>query len=412
MADGKFINTEIVNELDAIVDSFKQERLPNPFYNFNTSKGTTVTYYNVDMQNYPLDTVTGMQYASVGPLTNAKYNKIEKFVLYGLEKVLVTLADTDDGTEGEEISGDAIVLPNTIHPYAGDFFTIDHAKEKVLFRVIDAQSDTFENGANVYQINYKLEHNSNELIEKFNIGTESTFLLNNVGTQYNSVIENKVYQHIGRIEETCTCMRKYYKKIFYDDRVQALIFSNSANKFYDSYLTEFVKKNGLISSRGDYLYLEHQLSLPKTFELDYDRTFFYCIEHKSSKKFKNSSRLCFGELIDNKYDVFANRAEPYLQMNYSMNLEGVPQSISPGLVFEIFDAPLLEGIANDKLFGDDILSDVIIKYFNDHDITEDDLDALDVYDYMDNAMQFYYVPIVIFILEYYIKALMGRQANI
>ena len=227
MADGKFINTEIVNELDAIVDSFKQERLPNPFYNFNTSKGTTVTYYNVDMQNYPLDTVTGMQYASVGPLTNAKYNKIEefagkavdkynkieKFVLYGLEKVLVTLADTDDGTEGEEISGDAIVLPNTIHPYAGDFFTIDHAKEKVLFRVIDAQSDTFENGANVYQINYKLEHNSNELIEKFNVGTESTFLLNNVGTNYNSVIENKVYQHIGRIEETCTCMRKYYKKM-------------------------------------------------------------------------------------------------------------------------------------------------------------------------------------------------------
>ena len=197
MADGKFINTEIVNELDAIVDSFKQERLPNPFYNFNTSKGTTVTYYNVDMQNYPLDTVTGMQYASVGPLTNAKYNKIEKFVLYGLEKVLVTLADTDDGTEGEEISGDAIVLPNTIHPYAGDFFTIDHAKEKVLFRVIDAQSDTFENGANVYQINYKLEHNSNELIEKFNVGTESTFLLNNVGTNYTLQVELKVRTGAG-----------------------------------------------------------------------------------------------------------------------------------------------------------------------------------------------------------------------
>ena len=209
------------------------------------------------------------------------------------------------------------------------------------------------------------------------------------------------YLNIRR--KICMIQRKYYKKIFYDDRVQALIFSNSANKFYDSYLTEFVKKNGLISARGDYLYLEHQLNLPKTFELDYDRTFCYCIEHKSSKKFKNSSRLCFGELIDNKYDIFANRAEPYLQMNYSINLEGVPQSISPGLVFEIFDAPLLEGIANDKLFGDDILSDIIIKYFNDHDITEDDLDALDVYNYMDNAMQFYYVPIVIFILEYYIR---------
>ena len=41
MADGKFINTEIVNELDTIVDSFKAERLPNPFYNFNSSKGVT-----------------------------------------------------------------------------------------------------------------------------------------------------------------------------------------------------------------------------------------------------------------------------------------------------------------------------------------------------------------------------------
>ena len=411
MADGKFINTEIVNELDTIVDSFKAERLPNPFYNFNSSKGTTVTYYNVDMNNYPLDTVTGMQYASIGPLSNTKYNKIEKFVLYGLEKVLVTLADTDDGTEGEEISGDAIILPNTIHPYAGDFFTIDHAKEKVLFRVIEAQSDTFENGANVYQINYKLEHNSNELIEKFNVGVESTFVLNNVGTQYNSVIENKKYNIIQRIEETCSCMRQYYKSIFYNDRVQSLIFTNSANSFYDSYLTEFVKKNDLLSERHDYLYLEHQLNLPKTFTLDYSRTFFTCIEEKSSRKFKNSSRMCFGELIDSKTNIFSNRPEPYLQMNYSYNLEGVPQSISPGLVFEIFDAPLLEGIANNKLFGDDILSDLIIKYFNDIEVTEEDLDSLDTYDYKDNAMQFYYVPICIFILEYKIKELMKIKAN-
>ena len=98
---GKFINTEIVNTLDAVTNSLK-DRLSNPFYNFNQEKGTVVTYYNVDLNNMPVDTVTGMEYASTGKLTNMKYNKVNNFVLYGLERILVTINNTDEGTEAEE----------------------------------------------------------------------------------------------------------------------------------------------------------------------------------------------------------------------------------------------------------------------------------------------------------------------
>lgn len=407
---GKFINTEIVNSLDSIVNSFK-DRLANPLYNFNQEKGTVVTYYNTDLANLPLDTVTGMQYSSIGNLSTTKYNKISNFVIYGLERVAITINNTEDGTEAEEISGDAIILPNTIHPYVGDFFTIDMAKEKCLFRVIDAQSDTFDNDANVWQIRYQLEHWNNEELEKYNIGNESHFVMTNVGTQYNPVILDSIYHTIETLEEILDGMREYYVAVFFSNRVNSLIFSANGNRFYDSYLTEFVIRNKLLESRKDFIMLQHQIDLPDTFSLDYSRSFFYIVESKKIKKFRSFRSTAFGELIDSKVNIFSTRPEPYLSMNYMKDATRIINTVTPGLVFEIFDKELIHNILTGEKFENDILSNIIIKYFNDEILTEDDIEHLDNINFKDNIQLFYYVPVAMYIIEAYIKQLMLKEAN-
>lgn len=405
---GKFTNMEIINNIDTIT-SLANDRLNNPFYSFNNSKGTVVTYYNTDINNMPLDNVTGLEYRHKGKYSNCKYNKISKFVLYGLDRMPVTLEDTEEGQQAQEISGEAIILPNTITPYPGDFFVIDHIKDKILFKVIDAQSDTFNNGANVWQIQYKLDDVSNKELETYNIGKKYIFLLNNNGTSYNSIIEENEFNIIRNLEELSDNMREYYKSIFYNDRVQSLIVSANNNKFYDSFLTEFIIKNKLLEDKNNYLYLAHQLSTPKTFSLDYSRSFFYCIEEKNIDKLKRIDTVAYGELIDNKTSIFSTRYEPYLKMTY---IKGkISDTFAKGLIFEIFDEDLIYHIQNNKLYGNDILADIIIKYFNDENITEEDYEKLDIINYSDNIVLFYYVPIAIYILEYYIKKLMSNKVN-
>lgn len=407
---GKFINTEIVNTLDAVTNSLK-DRLSNPFYNFNQEKGTVVTYYNVDLNNMPVDTVTGMEYASTGKLTNMKYNKVNNFVLYGLEKILVTINNTDEGTEAEEISGDALILPNTIHPYAGDYFVINTLKEPALFRVTDAQSDTFDNGSNVWEIKYMLEHVGTDEIEQFNVGTTSQFLMTNVGTAYNCVVLDSAYETISQIEDILGGMREYYRAVFYNTRVNSLIFTANNNRFYDSYLTEFVIRNKLLEERGNYIYIQHQVAVPKTFDIDYSRSFFHVLETKNMKKFRTCLTVAYGELIDSKVNIFSTRQEPYLNMVYSPDVQKLINTMTPGLIYEIFDKPLIANIINNEKFGNDILSDLIIKYFNDEDIDQDDLDQLDMIQYKDNIQLFYYVPVAMYILEGIVKKLLSKQAN-
>lgn len=405
---GKFTNTEVVNNIEAIT-SFGNERLKNPFYSFSNNKGTVVTYFNTDISNMPLDTVTGLEYKYIGPDSNKKYNRIKNFVIYGFERLEVTMEDTEMGQEASEISGNAIILPNTITPYPGDYFIVDQMQDKVLFKVIDAQSDTFDNGANVWQIQYKLDRINSKEIES-NIGKEEVFILNNNGTQYNCVIEADDYEIIKSLEDLSSNMIEYYKSIFYNERVQSLIVSANNNKFYDSYLTEFISRNKLLTGNGkDFLYIAHQLAVPKTFSLDYDRSFFHVVEEKDMKKLKRIYTVAYGELIDNKTSIFSTRSEPYLNMVYMR--ESISDTFAKGLIFEIFDEDLLAHIQNDELYGDDILADVIIKYFNDEYITYEDIDKLDIINYSDNIVLFYYVPIVIYILERYIKELLSPQLN-
>ena len=75
------------------------------------------------------------------------YWEIKDFMIYGIEQIAVQMTNDDFGPTASEIEGEAIILPNTIIPYVGDYFNIDYTDEKLLFRITDATPDTLENGS-------------------------------------------------------------------------------------------------------------------------------------------------------------------------------------------------------------------------------------------------------------------------
>ena len=68
----------------------------------------------------------------------------------------------------------------------------------------------------------------------------------------------------------------------------------------------------------------------------------------------------------------------------------------------IVSPELLEKIKSNQYYDNSILN-IVIKYFNDIIIDEDDLNMLEYLDYSDNLTLFYYIPAVIYILEQYVE---------
>ena len=120
---GKFINTEHRDNIDSLVVGLK-DILKNPYYKWNDKSGTAVVYFNQNKEATTLDEASKLYYADIGINSPIKYNMIEDFMLYGIEQIAISMENGDFGPEASEISGEAIILPNTITPYPGDYFHI------------------------------------------------------------------------------------------------------------------------------------------------------------------------------------------------------------------------------------------------------------------------------------------------
>ena len=181
---GKFSDTKYVSTIDNLVDSTKN-KLNNPYYIFNDKKPTKVTYFAQDIEKSTLDEASGLYESNMGDGSPFKFNKIKDFIMYGLDRIAADYDLNDNGIESNPITGEAVILPNTITPRPGDYFHIGYIKEKNLFIVNSVSIDTLDSGANIYKIEYALcaENRSIESIEK-QVDDSFNFVVNNSGTDF------------------------------------------------------------------------------------------------------------------------------------------------------------------------------------------------------------------------------------
>lgn len=396
---GKFINTEHRDNIDNLVVGLK-DILKNPYYKWNDKSGTKVTYFNQNKEASTLDQSTKLYYADMGLESPIKYNIIEDMLIYGIEQIAISMENDEFGPQASEISGDAIVLPNTIIPYIGDYFKISYTEENTLFRVIDVTPDTLENGANIYKIQYKLESSHMEDIME-DIADRYNMIVNNVGTGFNTIIRHESYNMIKVLDQVLFNLRTYYKSIFYKERVQTFIFLYNNNRFYDPYMIEFLRENKILDGGEEYVYLTQQMKLTPLFPINYNKSFFKLLEEKDLNRLHCYEYRGIGEYIDDPLSIFQTRLENYFSISYKIPDMGVSG------ILPCFKDELIDAIENNHLLqGEDSIYNIIIKYFHDEKITQEDIDNLDYIDYSDNIFIFYAIPCIIYCLERFVKSLL------
>jgi len=401
---GKFINTEHRDNIDNLVTGLK-DILKNPYYKWNDKSGTSVVYYNQNKEASTLDDASKLYYADIGIDSPIKYNIIEDMIIYGIEQIAISMENGDFGPEANEISGEAIILPNTIIPYVGDYFNIIYTDENLLFRVTDATPDTLETGANIYKIQYTLETTQlDKVIEEENIEDKYNMLINNIGTGFNTIIRHESYDMIKKLDQILYNLRVYYKSVFYKERVQTFVFLYNNNRFYDPYMIAFLKENKILSGDEGYIYLTQQTKVSELFPMKYSKTFFRCLETKDIDKLRYYEHRGMAEYISDPLSIFQTRLENYFEVKHEIS------DIDDVGILPCFSDDLINAIEDHKLLeGNCALYNIIIKYFWNDKITQDDITTLELIDFSDNIVIFYAIPCIIYCIERFIKSLITTQ---
>ena len=410
------LNVTHTQMTQSLVD-FQMKKLKNPFFLFNDKKGLPVEYYNLNTTQSQLDQGLKIPYANIGPESPLRFNLVHDFYLFGMERISVQLENGEMGIEGSEISGEAIILPDTIRPYPGDYFTINMTKKKYLFQVRSATIDTLENGGNYYRIDYKLEYLSDDRLKPL-VVNEFNFVSGNIGTNYSPVLSTTGYNLAKILDDTAVLLKQYFRGLFYNNKVQTFTFVylyevciNGLNSsyFYDPYLIEFIIKNKILANTGDkYEYIDHKTFPKADFPIKYSKSIWRAIETKDKEHINSCIISSPGIYIDDPATIFSTRYENYFEMTYE-NPDPVADRWSSRL--SIIPSQVIGHINEGQLFFNSPLSkyNLLIKYFNDMEINAHDMDPLQRIDSYSNDKDTYYlIPIIIFILEYNIKKIMAR----
>ena len=399
---GNFINTNYNKTIDNLVEGAKS-RLNNPFYIYGDRKPTIVTYYNINHNASTLDKGSSTLYDDIGQNSSLRFNKIENFHLYGIEKININLDIGEYGLESP-IEGEALILPNTIVPVPGDMFIINHVIDKpYLFMVTGIGIDTLYTGANFYKISYKLTRTDMDALtslETVQTIKRFTYKAGNVGTTLAPLIESNQAELIDKIEDNIDTLLNYYMNLFYKNSVQNFILEYQHMYLYDPYLIEFMIRNKLFALSGNnYFHVEQAVYIGDTFALEYDHTIFKDIEIKKSNMRLNS---VYPVPVDDPNSLLVDRLESYYKLSNKVMYKDYDNPIN------WLDMDLLDRVINNELYDEDsnlYYRNLLILYMNnkEFDITDKLMNSIMDLEFNYTKELFYMIPILVFILKSYVN---------
>ena len=399
---GNFINTNYNKTIDNLVEGAKS-RLNNPFYIYGDRKPTIVTYYNINHNASTIDKGSSTLYDDIGQNSSLRFNKIENFHLYGIEKINVNLDVGEYGLESP-IEGEALILPNTIVPVPGDMFIINHVIDKpYLFMVTGIGIDTLYTGANFYKISYKLTRTDMDALtslETVQTIKRFTYKAGNVGTTLTPLIESNQAELIDKIEDNIDTLLNYYMNLFYKNSVQNFILEYQHMYLYDPYLIEFMIRNKLFALSGNnYFHAEQAVYIGDTFALEYDHSIFKDIEIKKSNMRLNS---VYPVPVDDPNSLLVDRLESYYKLSNKVMYKDYDNPIN------WLDMDLLDRVINNELYDEDsnlYYRNLLILYMNnkEFDITDKIMNSIMDLEFNYTKELFYMIPILVFILKSYVN---------
>ncbi len=397
---GKFINKAYSNTINSLTSGTIQ-KVKTANYVYNNMPPVICDWYNTDKDASTLDESTGMQYSDVGKTSPRRYKVIKDAVFYsqGIQ-IQIDLEYDEDGLATSPPSISGIVLPNTWIPYPGDHFILKQAGKEYVYRVNAVNYDTIENGNNLYKFEAAIDQTGKTYID--NQVTETyRMIINNVGTSFNSIVKETIYDCIDTLDTILVQLKNNYIALFYNDAVQTFTYQGNYGKLYDPYMIEFLNRNSILKGSDEYIYVHHEVPVPRTFSINYNESIFRSLETCTKERF--STIPCHANIIDNQYSLFATVMDSYFEVEYNVNSTGL-YNFSP------INSELISRVKSNEEFdesNENSYMNIIIKFMNKSKIDSNILPLLESINFKPIPDLFYCIPMIIYALEISVQKLMS-----
>jgi hypothetical protein len=389
------------------------ERINSPLSIFLDKTPTFTTYYHIATDISTVDNGFLSVDQMLGDNSPIRFKKIYDFPIYGIESILPDLNDDEEGlTVSFETEG--VILPNTVKPMPNDYFTISYLDKHYTFMVDSISYDTIKSN-NFYRINFELKSTSTLTKKRLEKQTVETFkcIFGNIGTKEECIIlyedSLKYDTLVSMYEEICL----QYKTLFYSEKFNSLLYYNDEYFIYDKYLTYFITSNKLFYDMRNYttLYLYNE-DTSNTFFIEYLNSLYNCIE-KCNKDDLKHIRVMRKTLVNNEsvfYQYSVDNVKTLMFIDIGTD-EYVPDKLIDDIknnnivvkTEESTDTDETEGesTTEDVVIETDIISEMIIKYFNNslNSLNDIDLSKLNNLKIDNTYTNFMMIPIILFILK-------------
>lgn len=263
-----------------------EDRLHSPMARFIDKTPSYVTYYHIDTEGSTVDEGYQNIASYIGNRSPLRFNKIERFPLYGIEDIVLQLEEEDQGLD-TAYEGDAVIVPNTIKPLPDDYFIIPYIKKPMLFRVTNISFDTIAEN-NFYKINFKLEHIDSTKIQDIEkqVDEKYTCILQNIGTENNCIIQTGFKEKLDAVDKLYDDIADTFVTLFYNDRHNSILGEIGPNmKLFDPLQAQFINKYSLFNKKNNFktIILTDQFTDSKR-KIKYENSIYRLIETRDMKR--------------------------------------------------------------------------------------------------------------------------------
>lgn len=415
-----------------------EDRLNSQYTKFLDKPPTYVTYYHINSISSTTDNGFGNVQEMIGNESPIRFSEVKDFPIYGIDNLVLDLSEEEEGLQ-TSLEGEGIILPNTIKPLPGDYFTISYLKEKFLFIVTEIRYDTIKSN-NYYKISYSIKSvnsSSFEEIEK-QVDEKFTCVKANVGTEDKCIIEDTQKEIADKIGKVIKDLSSKYLSLFYNSKFNALMYTTiGGTMVYNKYLGEFVNRTKLFNDIDSFnsIYFTNE-EKDNNFTYDFENSFYYYLMDNKWNTIDScgySFRAIYNQ--DSIFNLYREKKVKSLDCNgtefrfvdkrlYERIKNNQPISLATTIDKGIIIDSQYEQIpVNPILIGSDIemmdsntrinviiTASLLIDYFNDNigNLNSLEIEKISEMKINPKFWTYLYVPVIIFILKHYQRRYMNN----
>jgi hypothetical protein len=388
---GRLLNEEqlIKNNVDKYI-----ERSSSEYSKYLESTPTFVTYYHRNALGSTYDRGLENVEKDIGKDSPNKFNRIEKFPLYGIDGLSLSLNREDFGMD-TEYDGDATIIPNTVIPYPDDFFTIDYVGEVYLFKITNVANDAIKSKP-YYKVNFSFSKKLDDARD-INEQVEENYILlfNNIGTDNRPIVKKNDFILVDYIDNLYEKLYKTFIRDFYDGKLNVVTFETNGYKLYNRYLNKFIMESGLFKKDYDYMssiYLVDAMQENIAFWEMYRSTIYNALQKQDISEL--TGEFIFPTPINDIHTPFAQYSVSYNTVNFVEKLDN--------RLFDYFPVSFIPRIKIDNKFTDgkhDVENAVIDYLYKRLEPSVELFDMINKQSFYPDMFSYVFLPILMYILK-------------